>query len=323
MAQAWKSFACRLKEEGTPLTRAPLEVLQVNVGKLCNQACKHCHVDAGPWRTELMSRDTMHAVLKLARASKARTLDITGGAPELNPDFRWLVQEAKKLGMHVIDRCNLTVLFEPGQEDLGEFLRDQEVEVVASMPCYLEDNVNRQRGGGVYQKSIDALKKLNQLGYGKGNARLRLNLVYNPSGPSLPPDQVGLEADYKRELSERFGIEFDKLYTITNMPIHRFRSDLERKGTYDAYMETLTEAHRGANVAGVMCRNQLSIGWEGFVFDCDFNQMLGMALNDPEGRPLHVSDLSLDELEETPIRVADHCFGCTAGAGSSCGGALE
>jgi radical SAM/Cys-rich protein len=309
------------------LRRARVETLQVNLGYTCNQTCVHCHVNAGPNRTEQMDRETIDAVLDVLVAKDIRTLDLTGGAPELNPHFRDLVREARSIGkdggVHVIDRCNLTILFEPGQEDLAEFLATAGVEIVASLPCYLEDNVDRQRGSGVFDKSIRALQKLNALGYGRDD-RLPLSLVYNPQGPSLPPPQAALEADYRRMLGEKFGIVFTRLYALANMPIARFGSTLISKGQFRDYMTLLRAAHRPDNAAGVMCRSLLSVDWQGYLYDCDFNQMLGLPLREDgkgHGR-LHLSDWLELDLADNPILVADHCYGCTAGQGSSCGGAL-
>ncbi len=309
-----------------PLQRATLDTLQVNLGYRCNQSCLHCHVNAGPNRTESMSLDTIHEVLACAdRFETVRTLDLTGGAPELNPHFRTLVREARARGLKVIDRCNLTILEEPGQDGLAEFLAEQGVEVVASMPCYLEDNVERQRGKGTFDASIRGLQALNRLGYAQPGSTLVLNLVYNPQGPSLPPPQVALEADYKKHLGEHFGIVFNHLFTIANMPIQRFGSTLISKGQFNDYMQVLRDAHRDENLQGVMCRNLVSIDWQGDVYDCDFNQQLGLPTGGVSalGRPrLQIGQLGLTTLQGHPIRVAEHCFGCTAGQGSSCGGAL-
>ncbi|MEM9256208.1 MAG: arsenosugar biosynthesis radical SAM (seleno)protein ArsS [Pseudomonadota bacterium] len=296
------------------------DTLQVNLGYLCNLSCVHCHVNAGPQRTELMSEQTIEQVLALLEQRSFSTLDLTGGAPELNPHFRYLVQRARRLGVHVIDRCNLTVLFEPGQEDLAGFLADEGVAITASLPCYLEDNVQAQRGKGVYDSSIQALKLLNRLGYGEA---LELNLVYNPVGPVLPPPQQALEADYRRELGERFGIQFHRLLVLTNMPISRFGATLLAKGEYTAYMQLLRNSFSTANLHGVMCRSLLSVDWEGGVYDCDFNQMLALPVLQG-GRPLHLADL-LDgqPLAGRAVVTGEHCYGCTAGQGSSCGGALE
>ena len=305
------------------LRRERLETLQVNLGYKCNQTCVHCHVNAGPTRTEEMDRETMHTVLRYLEASGVGTLDITGGAPELNPHFRELVERARALGAHVIDRCNLTVLEEPGEEDLAEFLAARGVEIIASLPCYTEELVDRQRGKGVYETSIRALQRLNALGYGESGSGLSLCLVYNPQGPSLPPAQEKLEADYKRVLGERFGIRFDRLYTLANMPIARFGSTLISRGQFNVYMELLKESFREENLGAVMCRTLISVDWQGTVYDCDFNQMLGLPLR-IAGRPrAKLADLIGRDLAGNPIVVKNHCFGCTAGQGSSCGGALN
>jgi radical SAM/Cys-rich protein len=305
------------------IRRRQVETLQVNLGYRCNQTCVHCHVNAGPTRTEEMDLKTVDHVLALVAASGIKTLDVTGGAPELNPHFRYLVRNARRLGMYVIDRCNLTILWEPGGETLAQFLAEQGVEVTASLPCYLEDNVDRQRGRGVFEKSIRALKRLNDLGYGQADSGLCLNLVYNPQGPTLPPPQEALEADYRRHLKDHYGIAFNRLYVLANMPIQRFGSLLVSKGQLSGYMKLLREAYRAENLQGVMCRTLLSIDWQGYVYDCDFNQMLGLPLQFGHRRRLHVSDLVGTELRGNPIQVADHCYGCTAGQGSSCGGALH
>jgi len=305
------------------IRRNRLETLQVNLGYKCNQTCVHCHVNAGPTRTEQMDRQTVSTVLGYLEASGVGTLDITGGAPELNPHFRELVAHASSLGTRVIDRCNLTVLEEPGQEDLGEFLAWQRVEITASLPCYTQELVDRQRGKGVYETSIRALKHLNSLGYGQEGSDLAINLVYNPQGASLPPAQEKLEVDYKRVLGERFGIRFNKLYVLTNMPIARFGSTLISKGQFNAYMKLLRESFREENLASVMCRSLISVDWQGYVYDCDFNQMLGLPLR-VAGKPrVKLEDLLERDLEGNAIVVRDHCFGCTAGQGSSCGGALD
>ena len=305
-----------------PLKRRRLETLQVNLGYKCNQACLHCHVNAGPNRTEAMDAATVQLVLSYLRASGATTLDLTGGAPELNAQFRPLVVEARKLGARVIDRCNLTILFEPGQQDLAAFLAAQRVDIVASLPCYTPELVDRQRGQGVYELSIAAIRCLNELGYGREGSGLSLDLVYNPQGPSLPPSQVKLEADYKRILGEQFGIVFNRLYTIANMPIQRFGSTLISKGQFNGYMELLRGAHRDENLDGVMCRSLVSIDWQGYLYDCDFNQMLGLPLAVPGRRRPHLRDVLDRDLEGNAVVVRDHCYGCTAGQGSSCGGAL-
>lgn len=304
------------------LRRGSLKTLQINVGYRCNQSCFHCHVNAGPNRTEEMSGDVADTVLAFIERQRIATLDITGGAPELNPHFRRLVREARRRGAQVMDRCNLTILSEPGQEDLADFLAQEGVEVAASMPCYLQDNVERQRGKGVFDTSISGLRKLNAVGYGR-DPGLALNLVYNPQGPSLPPGQAALEADYKRVLGERYGIVFNKLYVLANMPIQRFGSTLVTKGEFDGYLQLLQDAHLDANLDGVMCRSLISVDWRGFVYDCDFNQMLGLPLTRGARTRLHLSELIEADVANNPIRVAGHCYGCTAGQGSSCGGALK
>jgi radical SAM/Cys-rich protein len=307
-----------------PLRRRSIDTLQVNLGYRCNQSCLHCHVNAGPNRTEQMDSETIDLVLEVMRARRLGTLDVTGGAPELNPHFRRLVDGARRLGATVIDRCNLTILEEPGHEDLADFLAQHRVQIVASLPCYSRDNVDRQRGDGVFDKSIRALLKLNALGYGAGGVDLTLDLVYNPQGPSLPPPQAGLEQDYKHLLAENFGVRFNQLLTITNQPIARFGSTLISKGQFREYMALLRSAHRPENLPGVMCRSLVSVDWQGDLHDCDFNQMLGMPLR-ADGRRfavLHLRDLLTRDLANNPIAVADHCYACTAGQGSSCGGAL-
>ncbi len=305
-----------------PIARKRLETLQVNVGYRCNQTCVHCHVNAGPNRTEEMGRDVVDTVLAFLRASSVKTLDVTGGAPELNPHFRSLVADARALDVHVIDRCNLTILNQPGHEDLAEFLAAQRVEVIASLPCYLEDNVDRQRGKGVFAGSIGALQKLNALGYGRADTGLALNLVYNPQGPSLPPPQGALEDAYRAHLRCEYGVEFNRVYTLANMPIQRFGSTLISKGQFNAYMKLLRDSYHEENLEQVMCRTLLSVDWQGYVYDCDFNQMLELPARFG-GRPrTKLADLIGRNLEGRPIVVADHCFGCTAGQGSSCGGAL-
>jgi radical SAM/Cys-rich protein len=304
------------------INRYKLETLQVNLGYRCNQTCFHCHVAAGPNRKENMTFDTVRQIIDVLRSASIRTLDLTGGAPELNPNFRHLVSTARDLGIHVMDRCNLTVLEQPGQEDLADFLAGHRVEVVASLPCYTEDNVDAQRGDGVFEGSIRGLKQLNALGYGKADSGLLLNLVYNPLGAFLPPPQEALQADYKQHLGDNFGIEFNNLFTLANMPIQRFGSTLIKEGKFEAYMELLKNAYRPENLENVMCRNLLSVDWQGYVFDCDFNQMLKLPLQ-WQGRPrTHIRDLIDVDLRANPIMIADHCYGCTAGQGSSCGGAL-
>ena len=303
------------------IRRDRLDTLQINVGYRCNQSCVHCHVNAGPSRTEEMAGDVADLVLGFLARRRIPTLDITGGAPELNPHFRRLVSDARTMGVRVMDRCNLTILEVPGQADLAEFLAAQRVEIVASMPCYLEDNVDRQRGQGVFDGSIRGLQRLNALGYGQ-DEKLVLNLVYNPQGPSLPPAQGELEADYKRVLAD-YGITFNRLFTLANMPIQRFGAILISKGQFDAYLALLRNAHLDANLAGVMCRNLISVDYRGYVYDCDFNQMLDLPLARGKRTRVHLAELMDDDIAGNPIRVAGHCFGCTAGQGSSCGGALK
>ena len=304
------------------IDRARLDTLQVNLGYQCNQSCLHCHVNAGPHRTEMMDAATLALIPEVLAARGLSTLDLTGGAPELHDGFRDLVRTARAQGMRVIDRCNLTILFEPGQEGLAEVLAEQRVEVVSSMPCYSAVNVDRQRGDGVFDLSISALRQLNALGYGLAGSGLVLNLVYNPQGASLPPDQQTLQADYKRELLAHFGIVFNELFALTNMPIQRFGSTLVSKGSFDSYMELLKNSYQPQNLAGVMCRSTVSVDWQGWLSDCDFNQQLGLGLG-TSGLQRHLRDLLKIRLDDQPIRVAGHCFGCTAGQGSSCGGALK
>ena len=304
------------------IRRRGVDTLQVNLGYTCNQSCLHCHVNAGPNRTEQMDRGNIEAVLEYLAAAQVRMLDLTGGAPELNPLFRQLVERARALGVQVMDRCNLTILEEPGQESLAEFLAAHQVQVTASLPCYTEELVNRQRGNGVFEVSIRSLRRLNTLGYGHAGSGLELNLVYNPQGPSLPPPQQSLEEDYQRVLGEQYGIVFTRLHTITNMPIARFGSTLISKGQFNAYMKLLRDSYREENIDAVMCRSTLSVDWQGYVYDCDFNQMLGLPLRQAGKPRTHLSDLLGRSLEGTPIVVKQHCFGCTAGQGSSCGGAL-
>lgn len=304
------------------IRRARLDTLQVNLGYQCNQSCLHCHVNAGPNRTEMMQADMLALIPQVLSARGITTLDLTGGAPELNTGFRALVQSARALGVRVIDRCNLTILFEPGQEDLAEFLASQQVEIVASLPCYSSDNVDRQRGDGVFDKSIAALQKLNALGYGVEGSGLVLNLVYNPQGPALPPNQQTLQTDYKRELLSQFGVVFNALFALTNMPIQRFGSTLVSKGTFDTYMDLLKGSFQQGNLEGVMCRSMVSVDWQGWLSDCDFNQQLGLPLG-TTGVQRHLRDLLKTGLDEQAIRVAGHCYGCTAGQGSSCGGVVS
>ena len=306
-----------------PLRREATTTLQVNLGYRCNQSCVHCHVNAGPSRSEMMDADTLALIPQVLAARAIGTLDLTGGAPELHPGFRALVQEARALGVRVIDRCNLTILSEPGHEDLAEFLAGQDVEVVASLPCYSADNVDRQRGKGVFERSIAGLLHLNALGYGQPGSGRVLNLVYNPQGPVLPPDQARLEADYRRELAAHFGIVFNQLFALANMPIQRFGSMLISKGQFNGYIRLLKDNHRDANLAQVMCRSLISVDWLGRLYDCDFNQQLDLPMGGgAEAGPRHLRDLLQADADGAPIRVAEHCYGCTAGNGSSCGGAL-
>ena len=312
-----------LNSDFPALQRTQLETLQVNLGYTCNQTCKHCHVNAGPNRTEQMSLETINDLLTFIRQHDIQKLDLTGGAPELNPHFRYLVREARKLNVHVIDRCNLTILSEDNQQGLAEFLAEHKVEVVASLPCYTQENVDEQRGKGVFDKSISGLQQLNTLGYAKPETELILNLMYNPTGAFLPPPQATLEADYKEKLRHDFGIEFSHLFTLTNMPIMRFGSSLMSSGEFEPYMQLLKTAHSDDNLQTVMCRSLISIDWQGYIFDCDFNQMLDIPSRLDDITKRHIADLNIDELERSNILVADHCYGCTAGGGSSCGGALS
>ena len=304
------------------ITRGQLDTLQVNLGYLCNLSCTHCHVNAGPRRKELMSREVVDLVLDYIRRKNIRILDLTGGAPEMNPHFRYLVEQARAMKVEVIDRCNLMILLEPGYEDLGAFLADNGVTITASLPCYSEANVEKQRGKGIFEGSIEALQKLNQLGYGRQES-LQLNLVYNPVDLNLPPAQAGLEADYKRELDDKYGIVFNQLFTITNMPISRFGGMLLSKGLYDKYMDILKDNYAESNLATVMCRTLISVDYQGYVYDCDFNQMLKMPLLASDKPKPHLRDLLDDNLDGRLIAVGEHCYGCTAGQGSSCGGALN
>jgi radical SAM/Cys-rich protein len=314
-------FSDRLASEGLSLRRTRTNILQVNVGKLCNLTCVHCHVNAGPSRKEIMTRATIDRVIDWFAKTEIATVDITGGAPEMIPDFRYCIDRVKALqsARHVIDRCNLTILLDPAHSDLAEFLADRKVEIIASMPCYSAENVNAQRGEGVFEASIKALQLLNSLGYGI-DADLPLHLVYNPVGAFLPGPQDELESDYKRELKEHFGIVFNNLYTITNLPIARFASYLRHSNQLDAYMELLINAFNPGTLDGLMCRNTISVGWRGEVYDCDFNQQLNLRWEN--GRPLFLWDIDPEKIDNREIMTGDHCFGCTAGAGSSCGGAL-
>ncbi|WP_432743199.1 arsenosugar biosynthesis radical SAM (seleno)protein ArsS [Methylobacter sp. G7] len=304
------------------ISRKPLEILQVNLGYLCNLSCVHCHVNAGPKRTEMISLETLDQVLALAQAANIHTLDLTGGAPEMHPHFHYLVKAARDLGIKVIDRCNLTILEDERYLDLAEFLANQQVEITASLPCYLEENVDKQRGKGVFKDSITALQRLNRLGYGRQDSPLQLNLVYNPQGAVLPPDQQSLEQAYKQHLLEQYGIVFNRLYAIANMPIKRFGSMLVSQGRFDAYLNLLRSHFRADNLTQLMCLNTISIDWQGYVYDCDFNQMLSMPLGATTKPRVHIGDLCLETLNGAAIATAAHCYGCTAGQGSSCGGAL-
>jgi radical SAM/Cys-rich protein len=314
-------FSDRLAAEGLRLRRTRPEILQINVGKLCNLTCVHCHVNAGPKRKEIMTRDTIDRIIDWLARTDIPTVDLTGGAPEMIPDFRYFIERVKDLqsSPHIIDRCNLTILLESGYEDLAGFLAANKVEIIASMPCYTAENVNAQRGEGVFEGSIAALKMLNSLGYGT-QPELPLHLIYNPVGAFLPPSQAELEADYKRELQKHFGIVFHRLYTITNLPIGRFAAYLRHNNRYSEYMELLISAFNPATVSGLMCRNTISVGWRGEVYDCDFNQQLGMQW--ANGRRLFLWDVDPNEIDNREIMTGEHCFGCTAGAGSSCGGAI-
>jgi len=315
-----KPFLKALADTGISLIRQSVEILQVNIGRRCNQACHHCHVESSPIRTENMTEGTVSRIIELLDSSPSlRTIDLTGGAPELNPNFRRLVHASRARGLEVIDRCNLTVLFEKGQEDTAQFLAEQGVTIVASLPCYSRENVEKQRGSGVFSRSIEALKILNGLGYGS-SSKLKLNLVYNPTGPFLPPDQSGLERDYKRELKELFGIEFDSLLTITNMPIKRFLTDLQKSNRLEEYMVLLANSFNPAAAMGVMCRSLLSVSWNGELHDCDFNQMLELPLG--AGKNTSWDSDSFGGFTGSKIALANHCYACTAGAGSSCGGSL-
>jgi radical SAM/Cys-rich protein len=303
------------------LRRDKLDTLQVNLGYRCNQQCLHCHVDASPRREEVMQRDTIDDVIEFVDKQGITTLDLTGGAPEMNPHFMDLISAVRTKGVHVMDRCNLTILEEPGYEEMAGFLAEHRVEIIASLPCYLEENVNSQRGSGVFKKSISGLQKLNSYGYGAGES-LILSLVYNPQGASLPPPQTDLEAAYRKVLGEEYAIRFDRLFTLANMPIKRFGSTLLSKGEFTSYMNTLKTSHKIENLDSVMCKKLVSVDWQGYVYDCDFNQMLGLGLGAGNGRT-HIRDIMAKDIHNEPIVVMDHCYGCTAGQGSSCGGALS
>lgn len=311
-----------LESDFPPVYREKLSTLQVNLGYLCNLSCVHCHVNAGPTRKELMSLEVVDLIIQALKKLDISVLDLTGGAPEMNPHFRYLVSSARELGIEVIDRCNLMILHEPGYEDLAQFLADNKVTITASLPCYSEENVEKQRGKGIFDGSIQALKILNGLGYG-ADPELQLNLVYNPQGLNLPPGQAELEADYKRILKENYAIEFHQLFTITNMPISRFGGWLLAKGLYDEYMGILKGAYSASNLQTVMCRTLASVDYQGYVYDCDFNQMLDMPLIAISKPKPHIKDILDADLTDKPIAIGDHCYGCTAGQGSSCGGALS
>jgi radical SAM/Cys-rich protein len=324
MSATANEFDATLREKAAPLRRAKPEILQLNVGKLCNLTCVHCHVNAGPKRKEIITAETVDRVLEWFERSGLAVLDLTGGSPEMAPDFRRIVQTVRNIGrtVRVMDRLNATILSEPGYEWVAPFLAENEVEVVASMPCYEPANVNSQRGDGVFDRSIAAFQSLNELGYGR-DGRLVLNFVYNPNGAFLPPEQAELEQDYRTAMRDNFGIEFTRLFTITNMPISRFAAWLRHNNRLHDYMTLLKESFNASTVDGLMCRNTINVSWEGEVYDCDFNQMLEMPLRHTQsGQPLRLWELELDSLPEMPIRTASHCFGCTAGSGSSCGGAL-
>lgn len=314
-------FETRLEQAGLlPLCATGITVFQVNVGKLCNQTCRHCHVDAGPDRTESMSRETAELCISALAQTDIPTVDLTGGAPELNPNFRFLVEQARRLNRHVMERCNLSVLLLPSQADLADFLAAHQVEIVASLPYYRATQTDAQRGEGTFEKSIQSLRLLNKLGYGRPDSGLLLNLVHNPVGAFLPPKQEAIEAQFRKELRTRHGIEFNHLYTITNMPVSRFLEFLVESGNYEGYMERLANAFNPAAAAGVMCRYTLSVGWDGMLYDCDFNQMLELTVD--HEAPAHIKDFDPDRLNRRRIVTRNHCYGCTAGSGSSCGGAV-
>ena len=315
-------FSEKIRQLGAPLTRRGVDALQVNLGRYCNLACIHCHVESGPTRTEMMSRETVDAVLAFLARSSIPALDLTGGAPELHPDFDYLVESARAIARHVMDRCNLTVIFEPGKNYLPEFFKRRQVELICSLPCYSEENVDRQRGKGTFELSIRALQRLNELGYGQPDSDLLLNLVYNPVGPHLPPPQEQLEQEYRQKLSAEFGIVFNHLFCLTNMPITRYAKHLRLRNEYDRYKDLLEKNFNAATLDHLMCRNLISIGWDGSVYDCDFNQMLDLALTDTAGQNLNVASLTFETVATRRITIDDHCYACSAGSGSSCGGAL-
>jgi radical SAM/Cys-rich protein len=314
-------FDKQLEASGRGLSRKPPAILQLNTGKLCNLTCMHCHVNAGPGRKEIIGRKTLERTLEWLSKTKIQTVDLTGGTPEMIPDFRWLIRQLRAMPQvkTIMDRLNATIVTEPGYEWVAPFLAEHRITLVASMPCYSPDNVNEQRGEGVFESSISAFQELNRLGYGRDHD-LQLHFVYNPNGAFLPGDQEGLRADYQRELKKHFGIVFNDLYTITNMPIARYASYLKRSGQLEEYMKLLVENFNPASIDGLMCRDTISVGWQGDVYDCDFNQQLDMGIGNQGG--IKIWDLDLDRFRKMPIRTGDHCFGCTAGAGSSCGGAL-
>jgi radical SAM/Cys-rich protein len=315
------SFETQLGQAGLyPLHATGITVFQINVGKLCNQTCRHCHVDAGPDRLEIMSLETAEQCIRALAKTDIPTVDITGGAPELNPHFRWLVEQSRKLGRQVMDRCNLSVLLLPSQADLGDFLAHHRVDIFASLPSYRAGQTDAQRGTGIFEKSLEALRLLNRLGYGHSNSGLALNLVYNPVGAFLPPKQEAIEAQFKKELRTKYDIEFNRLYTITNMPISRFLEFLVESGNYEQYMTRLANAFNPAAAAGVMCRHTLSVGWDGRLYDCDFNQMLELPVD--REAPSHIRDFDAARLHHRRIVTRNHCYGCTAGSGSSCGGSV-
>ncbi len=308
------------ESQAFPLSATSVEILQVNLGKMCNMTCAHCHVDAGPDRREIMQKSEIDACVSvLERNPGITTIDLTGGAPEMNPHFRDIVTAARKLNRHVIDRCNLTILLAKGYEDMPEFLAENKVEIVASLPCYIEENTDKQRGEGAYSKSVEALLRLNELGYGKSDSGLMLTLVFNPVGQSLPPDQATLEDAYRKELDQRFGIQFNRLFTITNMPVSRYLDYLLRIGEFESYMQKLIDAYNPATVYNLMCRNTVSVSWDGKLYDCDFNQMLELEMTDRSSPTIH--DFNYESLAQREIVLGQHCFGCTAGCGSSCQGA--
>jgi radical SAM/Cys-rich protein len=323
MVAPTNDFTAALVQHGSTLTRLRPEILQLNVGKLCNLTCEHCHVNAGPKRKEIITSETIDRVLEWFERSDLHTLDLTGGSPEMVPDFRRMVQTVRKFShpRKIMDRLNATILSEPGYEWVVEFLAEHEIEIIASMPCYEPANVNAQRGDGVFDRSIAAFQRLNALGYGR-RAELPLHFVYNPNGAFLPGAQAELEADYKEAMRDNFGIEFNQLFTITNMPISRFASYLKRNNQLADYQILLQNAFNPGTVAGLMCRNTINVSWQGEVYDCDFNQMLEMPLHQHDGRRLKLWEIDVTDFTELPIRTAKHCFGCTAGSGSSCGGAL-